>query len=144
MKEAPGQGIDGSGALLLEGQRSQNGFAFTTRTTGTNLPANPTKLHFWVKGTAAKSLNIYVYKTDGSNYSFNVGSLTENKLVTENNGGNNSYTGTINTNGEWKVVQLDLEGLTDINTTNAAGNFIAFRVGNNANYNLLIDNITIE
>ena len=144
VKEAQGQGIDGSGALLLEGQRSQNGFAFTTRTTGTNLPANPTKLHFWVKGTAAKSLNIYVYKTDGSNYSFNVGSLTENKLVTENNGGNNSYTGTINTNGEWKVVQLDLEGLTDINTTNAAGNFIAFRVGNNANYNLLIDNITIE
>lgn len=144
VKEAAGQGIDATGAVLLDGQVSQNGFVFTTRTTATNLPANPTKLHFWVKGTAAKSLNIYVYKTDGSNYSFNVGSLTENKLVTENNGGNNSYTGTINTNGEWKVVQLDLEGLTDINTTNAAGNFIAFRVGNNANYNLLIDNITIE
>ena len=150
VKESAGQGIDGSGALLLEGQRSQNGFAFTTRTTGTNLPASPTKLHFWVKGTAAKSLNIYVYRNtldaNGNQlfYSFNVGSLTENKLVTENNGGNNSYTGTINTNGEWKVVQLDLEGLTDINTTNAAGNFIAFRVGNNANYNLLIDNITIE
>ncbi|QTV06464.1 DUF5689 domain-containing protein [Faecalibacter bovis] len=144
VKEAAGQGINGSGALLIDGQRSANGFVFTTRPTVTDLPANPTKLHFWVKGTAAKSLNIYLYKNDGTNYSFNVGSLTDNKLVTENNGGNNSYTGTINTNGEWKVVQLDLEGLTDINTSNINGNFIAFRVGNNANYNLLVDNITIE
>lgn len=144
VKEAAGQGIDGSGALHLDGQKSTNGFVFTTRTTASNLPTTPTKLHFWVKGTAAKSLNIYLYKTDGSNYSFNVGALTQNKLVTENNGGNNSYTGTINTNGEWKLVQLDLEGLTDINTTDATGNFIAFRIGNNANYNLLVDNITIE
>ena len=144
VKEAPGQGINGSGAVLLEGTRSANGFVFTTRPTATNLPANPTKLHFWVKGTAAKSLNIYVYKTDGTNYAFNVGSLTDNKLVTEVNGGTNSYTGTINTNGEWKFVQLDLEGLTDINTTNIDGSIVGFRVGNNAQYNLLIDNITIE
>lgn len=144
VKQAEGQGIDGTGALKLEGQRAANGYAFTTRATASGLPANPTKLHFWVKGTSAKSLNIYVYKTDGSYYAFNVGALTNNKLVTENNGGSNSYTGTINTNGEWKLVHLDLDGLTNINTTNSAKDFIAFRVGSAADYNLLVDNITIE
>ena len=139
-----GSGMNNTDALHLLGSRAQNGFVFTTRPTASNLPTNPTKLHFWVKGNAGKSLNIYVYKTDGTNYSFNVGALTNDKLVNENGGANNSYTGVIDTNGEWKLVELSLEGLTDINTTNAQGNFLAFRVGNNVNYDLLIDNITIE
>ena len=139
-----GTGLNGTDALHLTGSRSANGFVFTTRTTGTDLPANPTKVHFWVKGTAEKSLNIYVYKTDGTFYAYNVGALTNDKLVPESNGGSNSYTGQINTNGEWKLVELDLTGLPNVNTTDATKNFIAFRVGNSANYNLMIDNITIE
>lgn len=142
--EKPGEGINGSKAMGIVGQISSNGPIFMVRPTNTNIPANPTKIHFWVKGTSAKSLNIYVVKTDGTNYAFNVGALTGNKLVPENNGGNNSYTGTIDTNGEWKFVELDLEGLTGINTTDTTKNFLSFRIGNNASYNLLIDNITIE
>ena len=38
----------------------------------------------------------------------------------------------------------DLEGLIGINTTDSSKNFLGFRVGNNANYELLIDDITIE
>ena len=139
-----GEGIDNTDALHLSGTRSSNGYAFTTRPTGSNLPTHPTKLHFWVKGTSAKSLNIYVYKTDGSFYAFNVGALTNDKLVVENGGSTNSYTGTIDTNGEWKLVELSLEGLNDINTSNVQGDFLAFRVGSAANYDLFIDNITIE
>lgn len=139
-----GLGKNGTDALKISGSRSQNGFVFTVRPTGSNLPANPTKIHFWVKGTADKSLNIYLYKNDGSYYAFNVGPVTGDKLVPENNGGTNSYTGAINTNGEWRLIELDLEGLTDINTTNVNGNFLAFRAGNNAQYDLLIDDITIE
>lgn len=139
-----GTGLNGTDALHLTGSRSANGFVFTTRPTGSNLPTNPTKVHFWVKGTSEKSLNIYVYKTDGTNYAFNVGALTNDKLIPESNGGSNSYTGQINTNGEWKLVELDLTGLAGINTTDSSKNFIAFRVGNSANYNLMIDNITIE
>jgi hypothetical protein len=71
-----GNGLDNTDALHLTGSRSANGFVFTTRPTGSDLPANPTKVHFWVKGTAEKSLNIYVYKTDGSFYAFNVGAVT--------------------------------------------------------------------
>lgn len=144
VKEAPGQGIDGTGALQIKGTRAQNGFAFTVRPTGSNLPENPSKLHFWIKGNASKSLNIYLYKQDGSYYAFNVGALTDNKLVTENNGSNNSYIGQINTNGEWKFVELDLDDLSNINISNSSGNFLAFRTGNNEQYDLLIDNITIE
>ena len=139
-----GTGLNGTDALHLTGSRSANGYVFTTRPTGTDLPTNPTKVHFWVKGTSEKSLNVYVYKTDGTNYAFNVGALTNDKLVPELNGGSNSYTGQINTNGEWKLVELDLTGLTDINTTDASKSFIAFRAGSSANYNLMIDNITIE
>lgn len=144
VKEKAGEGINGSKALGIEGQISSNGPIFTVRPTNTNIPANPTKIHFWVKGTSAKSLNIYVYKTDGTNYSYNLGALTDNKLVAENNGGSNSYVGAIDTNGAWKYVELDLEGLTGINTADTTKNFFSFRIGNNALYNLLIDNITIE
>ena len=144
VKEKIGQGINNSTALGLEGQVTTNGPVFIVRPTGINLPVNPTKLHFWVKGTSAKSLNIYVYKTDGSNYAFNIGALTTDKLVTENNGGSNSYTGVIDTGNQWRLVQLDLDGLTSINTTDSSKNFLGFRVGNNTNYELLIDNITIE
>ncbi len=144
IKNKVGAGINGTNALGIEGQVTTNGPVFIVRPTAANLPANPTKLHFWVKGTSGKSLNIYVYKTDGTNYAFNVGALTGNKLVTEVNGGSNSYTGAIDTNNEWKFVELDLEGLTDINTTDVSKNFIAFRIGNNTNYSLLIDNITVE
>lgn len=150
VKKGSGQGIDGSDALHLEGTRSSNGFVFTTRATASNLPANPSKVHFWVKGTADKSLNIYIYRNAlGDNgqqlfYSYNVGELIKDKLVTENNGGSNSYTGKIDTNNKWVLVELSLEGLGDVNTTNDKGNLIAFRVGSSANYNIYVDNITIE
>lgn len=144
VKQKTGLGIDGSTALGIEGQISTNGPIFIVRPTGTNLPANPKKLHFWVKGSSAKSLNIYVYKKDGTNYAFNVGALTTDKLVSEISGASNSYTGVINTNNQWRLVQLDLDGLTNINTTDVTKNFLSFRIGNNTNYELLIDNITIE
>jgi hypothetical protein len=144
IKNKVGEGINGTNALGIDGQVASNGPVFIVRPTGTNLPANPTKLHFWIKGTSGKSLNIYLYKADGTNYAFNVGALTGNKLVTELNGGSNSYTGVIDTNNEWKFVELDLDGLTGINTTDVSKNFLAFRIGNNTNYNLLIDNITVE
>ena len=144
VKEKIGEGIDETTALGLEGQVTTNGPVFIVRPTGVNLPVNPRKIHFWIKGRSAKSLNIYVYKTDGSNYAFNVGALTTNKLVTENNGGSNSYIGEIDTGDQWRLVQLDLEGLIGINTTDSSKNFLGFRVGNNANYELLIDDITIE
>ena len=144
VKEKIGQGINNSTALGLDGQVSANGPVFIVRPTGVNLPIKPTKLHFWLKGNSSKSLTIYVYKRDGTNYVFNVGSLSTNKLILENSGGGNSYIGVIDTSNEWRLVQLDLEGLNDINTTDITKNFLAFRVGNNANYELLIDNISIE
>lgn len=150
VKKGASQGIGGSDALHLEGRRSQNGFVFTTRATAKDLPANPTKVHFWVKGTADKSLNIYIYRNTLDDkgqqlfYSYNVGELVKDKLVTENNGANNSYTGIIDTNNQWVLVELSLEGLGDVNTANDKGNLIAFRVGNNADYNIFVDNITME
>jgi len=144
VKERPGLGIDNSNALGIEGTTTKNEAIFIVRSTGTNLPQNPTKLSFWVKGTAAKSLNIYVYMPDGGNYAFNVQELTDDKSLQSAGTGSNSnkYTGVIDTNNEWVFVQLDLAGL-NINT-DPTKNLFAMRIGNNAQYNLLIDNFSIE
>lgn len=54
----------------------------------------------------------------------------------------NSYTGSIDTGGQWRLVELSLEGI-DINRTPGKSLF-AIKVGSNSAYNLLIDNIKIE
>ena len=143
--EKPGEGINNTGALGIQGSLTSNGNIFIVRPTTPNLPVNPTKLSFWVKGTSGKSLNIYVYMPDGGNYAFNVGALTADKIIQSSGtgSGNNSYTGVIDTNNEWVLVQLNLTGL-NINTADITKNLLAFRIGNNTQYNLLIDNITIE
>ena len=150
VKKGVGKGIDGSDALHLEGRKTQNGFVFTTRATAKNLPNKPSKIHFWVKGTSDKSLNIYVYQdlvnARGQQlyYAFNVRELSKDKLVLDNNGGSNSYVGKIDTNNQWVLVEISLDGLTDVNISNESRNLIAFRLGNNADYDLYVDNITIE
>jgi len=138
-----GLGMDASDALGIDGTVTANGTVFVVRPTSDDLIENPSKINFWIKGSSAKSLNIYVYKTNGTHYTFNVGALTDNKIITVT-GTSNSYTGQIDTGNEWKLIELSLGGLSDINLTDANKNFLEFRLGNNAVYNLLIDDITIE
>ncbi len=153
-KKADGKGWENSRGLAIEGTRSSNGFLFSVENVKT--PTNATKLSFLVKGTSAKSLSINVYKANGTNYhAYNVENLTTSKTIQPNttetsyNGvpsGNttNVYTGTIDTKGKWVKVTLDLGALAGDYHKAGTGTFIGFRSGNNANYDLVIDDIRFE
>lgn len=109
-----------------------------------------TSISFFIKGTAAKSFSIQVYKTDGKYATFNVGDLTAEKTVTptkkineSTGGGQNSYKGNINTNDKWVRVIFDISDIPNIVTTEGK-NLFAIKMGGKAKYDVLIDEVTIQ
>lgn len=106
------------------------------------LPSTYSKIDFFMKGTADKSVSLNVYKADGSYYSFNLGSISSSQIISVAE--NNQYAGTVNTGGQWIQVSLDLSAISDLNTTDTSGSFFALKIGKNANYDLQFDNFTIE
>lgn len=137
-----GQGVNGSAALAIKTETigTQNQAVITPKASSDFiLSGSATKISFYVKGSSGKSLALYVYKSDGTSFHiFNVGDLTTHKIVSSSATAN--YTGTINTNGEWALVTLDLDGLTDLNRS-GLGDVFSLRVGHSVPYDLLIDNI---
>lgn len=140
-KQGKGTGYNGGDALQIDATPSKNDFVFTALS-NTTIPANPKRITFYIKGTAAsKSLSFNVYKEGGSSYSaFNLGTFKNGAML--DSAQTNSYTGSIDTGGQWRLVELSLEGI-DINRTSGKSLF-AIKVGSNSAYNLLIDNIKIE
>lgn len=134
-----GTGRDGSNSFHLNGTtEGTNPYVFTVRANASTVPANPTKITMWVKGSSAKSLSFNLDTTEGRKY-FNLGELnTENKTLTTQE--NNQYTGAINTNNEWRLVTLDISGLT----LNSTGDLLALKIGSGTAYNVHIDNIKID
>lgn len=141
-----GLGQNGSNSLNLNGTPTANDYVFTSvPNTATTYPTAPTKITMFVKGTAAKSLSFNVYLTDGTYKVFNLGTVTSDATLSV--AGNNQYTGSINTNGQWIQVTLDLTTLASgdtLNLTDTANSLFALKVGKDAAYSLDIDNITIE
>lgn len=138
-------GRNGTKALYLNGTPSANGYVFTaTVPDGFSLDGK-SKIIFHIKGTAAKSLSLNVYvgagTTMGTDYKcYNLGTYSEPGTLEPTS--SNSYTGTIDTNGEWVKVTLNISDLT-INST-AGLNLFALKVGGTAAYDLLVDDITLE
>lgn len=142
---AVGTGFNGGRSLHINTPGATgNDFVFTTLYTST-IPANATKISFYVKGTSAKSLSLNVYNQADQHQPFNVGDLTSNKLITPSDrvAINNQYGGVINTNGDWVLITLDLTSLPVL--ANTAGlRFFALKIGSGAAYNLYLDNFVIE
>lgn len=139
--QGTGNGMNNSNSLqIITTGASGNDYVFTMVAQG-GLPATYSKIHFYVKGTSAKSLSLNVYKNGSGYYPFNVGDLTTSKTISP--AGNNQYSGTIDTAGQWVLVTLDLSTITDLNTS-ATGDLFALKVGSGANYNLQLDNFVIE
>lgn len=146
-----GLGTLNTNSLHLNGTPTANDYVFTISASahGT-IPANPTKITFWVKGTSAKSLSLNVYRqAPATGYDvFNVDNLTTSAVIlskavlNSSNNGTNSYIGTINTSGEWVKVTLNISDVL-INTS-TTGDLFALKVGSNSLYNLQIDNIEIQ
>jgi hypothetical protein len=134
-----GTGRDGSNSFYLNGTTgTTNPYVFTVLASASTVPANPTKITMWVKGSAAKSLSFNLDTTSGRKY-YNLGELTtSNKTLTPQE--NNQYTGGINTNNEWRLVTLDISGLT----LASSGDLLALKNGSNTTYDVHIDNIKID
>lgn len=141
--ESTGNGIDGSTALSINmNSTGGNDYVFTSLAQN-GLPSTYNSITFYVKGTSTgKSISINLYKTDGSYYRFNLGDITSDTTISAE--GSNNYNGTINTNGEWVKITLDLSGITDLNTSNPSESFFALKVGKSAPFNIYLDNFTIQ
>lgn len=140
--QAVGQGYNGGNALKIQGTvPDNNDFLFTlTNSKGAKFPEGVTKLSFWVKGTAGKSLSFNIYDNEGKITYYNIDALSSNKLI--QSATNNQYGGIIDTKGQWVLVTLDLAG-KGLNTSGSNANVIAVKVGRNTAYDLLIDNIVV-
>lgn len=133
-------GRNGSSALHITGSTSANEYLFTALA-GASIPASATKIVLYLKGTATgKSLSLNVYSADatGGYYKFNLGDCTGNTNLAASS--QNSYTGSIDTGGQWIKVTLDITGY-NLNTT---GNLFALKTSSSATYDLYVDDITFE
>ena len=137
---AVGLGRDDSNALQIKGTPAGNDYVFTAKLTN-ELPTNPKKITFYVKGKSGKSLSLNVNKSTTGFTPFNVGELA-NQPVTVSGAENNQYNGAIDTKGEWVLVTLNIEGL-DIQKT-IGNDLFSLKVGKEVAYDLIIDNIKID
>ena len=141
--QSTGNGRDGSASLHINTTGAGgNDYVFTSLA-HEDLPANPTKIRFWIKGTASKTVSINVYKEGTGYFVFNLGDVTTTKTLTVSP--SNQYIGTINTGGEWVQITLDLNSVDGaLNLTDFTKDFFALKVGSAQPYDLHFDEFTIE
>lgn len=138
---APGQGRENSGALHIESTPKGNDYAFTIAVPKNASFEGKKKIILWVKGTVSgKSFSFNVYKEDGKYTSFNLADFSDDATIDP--APKNSYTGSIDTNGQWKKVTLNISSLA-LNTTEGQS-LLACKVGKGAAWDVYIDDITIE
>lgn len=134
--------------LHIKGEPEKNEYIFTTTKNASGLNSG-SKITFYIKGTAGKSLSINVYSDDketnnGKTYQaykpFNLETVSSTADVTLTPQERNGYTGTIDTQGKWVKVTLNISGLK----LATKDSFFAIKVGSKAAYDLMIDDITIQ
>lgn len=139
--QGTGKGIDESNSLNISGVPTANDYVFTSKL-DKEITKSLKEITFWIKGTATgKSISLNVYKANGAYYTYNLGNLTTDGKF--QSAANNQYTGSINTNGQWIKVTLDLSTKTDLNLSNVGDDFFALKVGRDANYSIDVDNFQI-
>ncbi|GGE86277.1 hypothetical protein SAMN05443634_107282 [Chishuiella changwenlii] len=137
--QGTGTGRDGSNSFYLNGTTgTTNPYVFTATAGTLTIPENATKITMWVKGSAAKSLSFNLDTTSGRVF-YNVGDFgAANATFTSQS--SNAYIGTFDTNGEWRLITLNIAGLTLVKT----GDLFALKAGSNTKYDIHIDNIKID
>ncbi|WP_373810821.1 fimbrillin family protein [Porphyromonas macacae] len=135
-------GREGSKALHLKGTDAGNSFLFTAVVPATgNSMKGKSKVIFYIKGTAGKSLSLCVYEDGNKKYkSYNLGANSGEDVVLVV-ADKNDYIGTIDTKGKWVKVSLDISALSQFSES---GNMFAIKFGKSADYDLYIDDITVE
>jgi hypothetical protein len=138
-----GLGFNNTNSLQIKGTVSANDYVFTSVATS-GLPTKPKRITMYIKGTATgKSLSFNVYKTSGTPayYTYNLGVFSTGAILDPADA--NQYTGSINTNGQWRLIELNVSTLTDMNLV-AGKDIFAIKTGTNGIYDIQIDNIKIE
>lgn len=119
-----------------------NEFIFNVQGKNKNF-AGKTKISFYIKGTAKKSLSINAYIPGGAKNTakiFNLGDASTNKSLKTST--TNGYKGLIDTNGQWIKVELDITEFA--NNIAKSGDLFGIKIGKDVAYDLLIDDITVE
>lgn len=133
------EGRNGGKAMQIKTTPTGNDYVFTATVPEGFDATGKTKIVFYIKGTSGKSLSLNVYKADG--YArFNLGDYSAEATIEPSS--SNSYTGTIDTSGEWVKVTLNIADVA-LQTT-AGESLFALKVGKEQAYDLLVDDITIE
>lgn len=125
-------GIDGSGALVINGTASKNDEAFRINVPSEPAPAITSSVSFFIKGVAQKKSFAIRTSLNASSY-FSLGDCSVDKTYTAS--GNADYGTGINTNDKWTKITLPIT---------SAPEYIEFRWGNTGVYDIAIDNITFE
>ena len=135
-------------ALLIKGTPAKNEYIFTTTKNASDL-TTATKITFYIKGTSGKSLSMNVYSDDketnnGKTYQaykpFNLETVSGTTDITLQPQDKNGYIGSIDTKGQWVKVTLNIAGLK----LATQESFFALKVGSKSDYDLMIDDFTIE
>ena len=127
--------------LHIKGTPQKNDYIFTVQNVEVKA-ANPMKITFKLKGECAgKSISINVYDKSGSTYAkYNLGDITTDAKI--GMADSNQYDGSINTNGKWITITLDLTGVK-VNTS-GSGNLFALKVGKEVAWDIMVDDFKIE
>lgn len=139
--QSPTGGRNGSSALHISGTPAANDYLFTAQASSS---VTASKIVFYIKGTSpGKSLSFNVYSQDtgaaGGYYKFNLGICGQQDITLASSAAN-SYSGSINTNGQWVKITLDITGYN----LNSTGNLFALKTGSASAYDLYVDDITFE
>ena len=135
-------------ALHINGTPKGNDHVFTAKVPQ-GAPSSGNTITFFIKGKSAKTLSINIYSDETREYKgktyqeykpFNIGTVSGTADITLKPQDRNGYTGTIDTQGKWVKVTLNISGLK----LATKGDFFGIKVGKEAAYDLLIDDITIQ
>lgn len=139
-----GTGMNGSNSLKINGTVDANAFIFTSVLQESLTNFTPKEITFWLKGTSTGtrgSLSVNVYKAASGYHTYNLASVTGNKII--NGSSQNDYNGQINTNGEWVKITINLQGKNDLNLSTVGNDFFAIKMGRESNFDIEIDNIEL-
>ena len=126
--------------LHINGTPQKNDYIFTVQNVEVKA-ANPMKITFKLKGECAgKSISINVYDKSGTYAKYNLGDITNDATIGVAD--SNQYGGSINTNGKWITITLDLTGV-EVNTS-GSGSLFALKVGKEVAWDVMVDDFKIE
>ena len=126
--------------LQIKGTPQKNDYVFTVENVEVKA-TNPLKITFKMKGECAgKSISINVYDKSGNYVKYNLGDITTDAKISLAE--SNQYNGSINTNGKWITITLDLTGV-EVNTS-GSGSLFALKVGKEVAWDVMVDDFKIE